>query len=141
MISIEGPNGRRRGREYGPELPVGASEPAAGGEVSIKSLLVTLWRRRWVVVLLQVVVVGFAVLWLSQVSPTYVATSMVVLNSRQPEVLRVDPAAPGLVVTQSGVDTEIEVLLSPALAERVVNKLQLVSDPEFNPAIAPEPLA
>ena len=109
------------------------------GEVSIKSLLVTLWRRRWVVVLLQVVVVGFAVLWLSQVSPTYVATSMVVLNSRQPEVLRVDPAAPGLVVTQSGVDTEIEVLLSPALAERVVNKLQLVSDPEFNPAIAPEP--
>jgi succinoglycan biosynthesis transport protein ExoP len=109
------------------------------GEVSIKSLLVTLWRRRWVMVLSQFVVVGLAVVWASQIVPTYVATSLVVLNSRQPQVLRVDPAAPGLVVTQSGVETEVEVLLSPALAERVVDKLQLIDDPELNPALAPEP--
>jgi len=62
-----------------------------------------------------------------------------VLNARQPEIIRVDPAAPALVTTQSGVETEMEVLQSPALAEQVIDKLRLLNDPEFNLAIAPDP--
>jgi hypothetical protein len=74
-----------------------------------------------------------------QVPSTYLATGMVVLNARQPEIIRVDPAAPALVTTQSGVETEMEVLQSPALAEQVIDKLRLLNDPEFNLAIAPDP--
>jgi capsular exopolysaccharide synthesis family protein len=73
------------------------------------------------------------------VPSTYVATGMVVLNAKQPEVIRVDPAAPAIVTTQSGVETEMEVLQSPALAEQVIDKLRLLNDPEFNQAIAPDP--
>jgi capsular exopolysaccharide synthesis family protein len=109
------------------------------GEVSIKSLLMSLWRRRWVIVLAQLIVVSLAALWLMQVPSTYLATGMVVLNARQPEIIRVDPAAPALVTTQSGVETEMEVLQSPALAEQVIDKLRLLNDPEFNLAIAPDP--
>jgi capsular exopolysaccharide synthesis family protein len=111
----------------------------ASDEVSIKSLLMAVWRRRWLMVLAQVVVVGLTVVWLTQVAPTYMATGMVVLNARQPEILRVDPAAPALVMSPSAVETETEVLQSGALAERVIRKLNLLNDPEFNETIAPPP--
>ena len=109
------------------------------GEVSIKSLLMALWRRRWTIVFAQLLVVSLAVLWLMQVPSSYVASGMVVLNARQPEIIQVDPAAPALVTTQSGVETEMEVLQSPALAEQVIDKLELLNDPEFNQSIAPDP--
>jgi polysaccharide biosynthesis transport protein len=139
VIDFEGKRGASEpARPYvaGPMLEGGE---VSGGEVSIRALLTALWRRRWVIVLCQIVVLGLTVAWLTQAPSTYVATSMVVLNARQPEVLRVDPAAPGLVVTQSGVETEMEVLQSPALAERVINQLKLLNDPEFNTSIAPPP--
>src|SRR6185437_7038427 len=37
----------------------------------------------------------------------------------------------------SAVDTQVEVLRSHALAERVTRRLKLWNDPEFNPAMAP----
>ena len=112
---------------------------AAIEEVSIKSLLTAIWRRRWVVLAVQGLVLVLTVVWLAYVKPVYVATSMVVLNAVQPEVLRVDPAAPGFVAKPGGVQTEMQVLSSPALAERVITKLDLVDDPELNPRIGPPP--
>jgi polysaccharide biosynthesis transport protein len=112
---------------------------AAVEEVSIKSLLTAIWRRRWVVLAVQGLVLVLTVVWLAYVKPVYVATSMVVLNAVQPEVLRVDPAAPGFVAKPGGVQTEMQVLSSPALAERVITKLDLVDDPELNPRIGPPP--
>jgi capsular exopolysaccharide synthesis family protein len=112
---------------------------AAAEEVSIKSLLTAIWRRRWMVLAVQGLVLVLTIVWLAHVKPVYVATSMVVLNAVQPEVLRVDPAAPGFVAKPGGVQTEMQVLSSPALAERVITKLDLVDDPELNPRIGPPP--
>ena len=112
---------------------------AAVEEVSIKSLLTAIWRRRWIVLAVQGLVLVLTVVWLAYVKPVYVATSMVVLNAVQPEVLRVDPAAPGFVAKPGGVQTEMQVLSSPALSERVITKLDLVDDPELNPRIGPPP--
>lgn len=139
MINLESKRTGENPARLGFPSPTPEPREPASGEVSIKALLVALWRRRWIILLTEVVVVGLTVLWLAQVPATYVGTGMIVLNARPPEVLRLDPAAPGLIATQSGVETEIEVLRSPALAERVIDQLGLLSDPEFNDSLKPGP--
>src|SRR3569833_3796438 len=47
------------------------------------------------------------------------------------------PQSYGAPPDTSAVDTQVEVLRSQALAERVVRRLKLYNDPEFNGAMAP----
>jgi capsular exopolysaccharide synthesis family protein len=71
-------------------------------------------------------------------TPTYGTSGSVVIDpkgvnlahTQQPEGWSAPPDS-------SAVDTQVEVLRSHALAERVVRRLRLYNDPEFNPAMAP----
>jgi capsular exopolysaccharide synthesis family protein len=71
-------------------------------------------------------------------TPTYSATGSVVIdpkgvNMAQPE----RPQGYGALPDASAVDTQVEILRSQALAERIVRRLKLYNDPEFNSAMAP----
>jgi len=68
-------------------------------------------------------------------TPMYTATANVMLDTRQEQVVNVEAVLSGLPADSSVVDTEVEILRSRRLAERVVNALQLDKDPEFNPAL------
>ncbi|MDZ4319004.1 MAG: polysaccharide biosynthesis tyrosine autokinase, partial [Phenylobacterium sp.] len=70
-------------------------------------------------------------------TPKYTATSNVMLDTRQEQVVNVEAVLSGLPADSSVVDTEVEILKSRRLAERVVNALQLSQDPEFNSELAP----
>ena len=73
-------------------------------------------------------------------TPMYTATANVMLDTRQEQVVNVEAVLSGLPADSSVVDTEVEILKSRRLAERVVNALQLSQDPEFNSALAPPSL-
>jgi len=64
--------------------------------------------------------------------PTYLATAEVMLNRRNAKVVNVDDVVSALPPDSAAVDTEVEILKSPELAERVVGALKLDRDPEFN---------
>lgn len=67
-----------------------------------------------------------------QATPKYTATANVLLDTRKEKVSDVQEVLSGLPADSATVDTEVEVLKSRQLAERVTKALKLEADPEFN---------
>jgi len=70
-----------------------------------------------------------------QATPKYTATANVMLDTRKERVSSVEEVLSGLPADSSAVDTEVEILKSRQLAERVVRSLTLDKDAEFNAAV------
>ncbi|THD78838.1 MAG: hypothetical protein E7812_10725 [Phenylobacterium sp.] len=71
-------------------------------------------------------------------TPTYSASGSVVIDPKGANLARPEqPQSWGAPPDTSAVDTQVEILRSQALAERVVRRLKLYNDPEFNGAQAP----
>lgn len=70
-------------------------------------------------------------------TPLYKSTAQVMLDTRHEQVVDVQAVLSNLPSDTFVVDSEVQVLQSPALARRVIEKLQLDKDPEFNAAIRP----
>lgn len=69
-------------------------------------------------------------------TPTYSAMGSVVIDPKHQNLTQTNQQG-GLPPDTSAVDTEVEVLRSPALAEAVVRRLKLYNDPEFNSNVKP----
>lgn len=98
--------------------------------------LVGLFRRRLrlfiiTALALFVVIVGFAM----QLTPRYTAISDVLIDTRPATTLNLEAVMSGLPSDNNSVDTQVQILTSRSLAERVVRKLRLQEDPEFNPTL------
>ncbi|MDB5445780.1 MAG: pssP [Phenylobacterium sp.] len=71
-------------------------------------------------------------------TPTYSAMGAVVIDPKHENLAQTNQQQAGyLPPDTSAVDTQVEVLRSPALAEAVVRRLQLWNDPEFNSQMKP----
>lgn len=71
---------------------------------------------------------------------TYSGTSTVLIDRRITSVTDVASVLSGLPADSASVDTEVQVLSSPALMKQVVEKLRLDRNPEFNGALEPPSL-
>jgi succinoglycan biosynthesis transport protein ExoP len=105
-------------------------------EVDIRGLFMMIWRRK--ILVLSVVFIGclIAALFIKSVQEHYSARTMVLLEApgASSDVAReIYALAPNLQVDTSLILGEVEVLRSRGLAEKVVQRLNLLSDPEFNP--------
>lgn len=128
-----------------PELQLIGGEPSAvdgGGRPAIDlHRHIALFRRRLKLFLaLALIVFLAAVVFTLMVKPRYTATSEVMLDPRQQKVTDVQEVLSGLPADSSVVDTEVEVLKSRTLADKVATALNLDDDPEFNWALAPPSL-
>jgi capsular exopolysaccharide synthesis family protein len=71
-------------------------------------------------------------------TPTYSSMGSVVIDPKHENLADTDQKQQGWVPPDtSAVDTQVEVLRSPALAQAVVRRLKLWNDPEFNPDMRP----
>ncbi|MDE2488377.1 MAG: GumC family protein, partial [Alphaproteobacteria bacterium] len=71
-------------------------------------------------------------------TPTYSATGSVVINPTGANLAEPNqPQSWGPPPDTSAVDTQVEILRSQSLAERVVRRMKLYNDPEFNSAMKP----
>ncbi|HEX3699389.1 MAG TPA: AAA family ATPase [Phenylobacterium sp.] len=71
-------------------------------------------------------------------TPTYSATGSVVIDPKGANLARPEqPQSWGAPPDTSAVDTQVEILRSQSLAERVVRRLKLYNDPEFNGEMKP----
>ncbi|APX26241.1 MULTISPECIES: GumC family protein [Salipiger] len=74
-------------------------------------------------------------------TPMYRSTAVVMLNNREEQqVVDLGSVMGGLGADSTIVNTEVEVLKSRILLGKVVDKLNLTDDPEFNSALAPPSL-
>lgn len=125
-----------------PEIP-GRHAPAPtpwasalAGQLDLRRLWNAFRRRLGLFAAVAVVILLAAAFVTFQATPKYTATANVMIDPRQEKVTNSEAVLSGLPPDTAVVDTEVEVLKSRQLAERVVKALNLEADPEFNPRIA-----
>ncbi|HWA31418.1 MAG TPA: Wzz/FepE/Etk N-terminal domain-containing protein [Rhizomicrobium sp.] len=69
------------------------------------------------------------------VTPMYQSTATIMLDTRHEQVVDLQAVLSNLPSDTFVVDSEVQVLQSPALAHRVIKKLNLENDPEFNASL------
>lgn len=101
--------------------------------------LLQMVRRRWKLIAgLTILALALAVLVTVNQTRLYTATSLVLIETRQDQVVDMEAVVSGLPADSATIESQVEILRSQALAERVMNELDLIQDPEFNPAIREE---
>lgn len=109
-------------------------------EIDLGQLVGTLWRGKLRIILAGLVTLCIGV-WYAffAATPVYTASAVVALESREQQVMDIESVVTGLSGDQATVNTEVEVIRSRELIERVVLDLDLASDPEFNAELREEP--
>lgn len=109
-------------------------------EIDLLKLWQTIWRRKWSIITLTVIVMMVTVLIVLSLTPIYRAAATMLFEQKQSQVVSIEQLYG---VEGSGNDylqTQFELLKSRSLAERVVRELNLTVHPEFDPRQQPEPL-
>jgi succinoglycan biosynthesis transport protein ExoP len=108
--------------------------------LDIVHFLGILRRRTGLVIGTMLLVTGLGAALTLTVTPKYTASSDVLLDARKTTVIDMQAVVGGL---QNGdvaaIRSEVDVIQSPALLERVITDLGLLSNPDFNPALDTRP--
>ena len=89
------------------------------------------WRRWKLIVTTAAVVAAVTFVVLLAVTPQYTATAQVLLDPRKEKIFGADTIVPELSLDTGNVDSQISVIRSTNLLQRVVEKTNLTQDPEF----------
>ena len=101
----------------------------------LNQIIATFRRRSRLFTIVAVAVAAAVMLVTLEQTPRYTATANVELDTRKHSVDNIQAVLSDLPADTGVVDTEVEILKSRSLAERVVNVLKLDQDPEFNYAL------
>ncbi len=139
------PGNRKDDTRRSADLPEGlrraVNEPAPmpdDQEIDIGALVQSVWQRKWVVAAFGF---GFALLAMAiayALTPRYTATSVVMLDRSQSNIIDVEAVTSGLGQDYYTILAQRQVLLSRSLAERVVDAMDLQNVPYFNPMLIEE---
>ena len=115
--------------------PLESPQTGLGAAMDIRRWFNVFRRRIRLFIAVALVVFAATVMLTLQATPRYTATASVVLDTRKTNVTGVQQVMSDMPTDASAVATEVEILKSGQLAERVVKALNLDEDPEFNPAL------
>ncbi|HPF77833.1 MAG TPA: polysaccharide biosynthesis tyrosine autokinase [Alphaproteobacteria bacterium] len=104
-------------------------------EIDLRNFLLILWRRKILIIFIMLITTGAVYYFVNSVQPSYTSKALVMVENRT------DPG-PELraLISNMRIDTtlilgEAEVLKSRMLARQVIERLDLMNDPEFNPKL------
>ncbi len=128
------------------ELPDHYADPAlhnAGGnednaKIFLIDILAAIHRNRKLALIAAGTAVAVVLLATFFITPLYKSTATIMLDTRHEQVVDVQAVLSNLPSDTFVVDSEVQVLQSPALARRVVKDLHLDQDPEFNASLRPQ---
>ena len=103
------------------------------GEVDLRGFLRTIYRRKLMLSLTIVAVLGLTLYWVSRSTPRYTGDALIVIESRPSSIVKVDEAVQDVSIDDTTINTEVAILESRGLAGRVIEQLALDQDPEFAP--------
>ena len=107
-------------------------------EIDLLKLWNTVWQRKWSIITLVVVVGMLASLYANSLTPIYQAEATLLIQRDTPKAVSFDQGYGYGGYDYEFLDTQFELLKSRSLAERVVTKLNLTTDPQFDPRQQPE---
>lgn len=106
--------------------------------------IVEIWRglmlRKWMILLITLLVTGVTVYALMHMTPIYRSTATVLIEQSKNKVVSIDEVYGGIAGNREYFQTQAEILKSHDVAERVVRKLGLASHPEFDPTQKKPPI-
>ena len=101
-------------------------------DVGLREFISILRRRIWYPVGIVGPLLLIAAIVLSQLTPRYTASAMILIEENVGRAMSIDAVVGGLSGDSETVQSEAYVLASQTLANRVIDKLNLSLDPEFN---------
>lgn len=128
--------------DYDPrKLPViPASIPTPAGEidrtVDLREMVRILRRRRWIILGVVAVIAGAAALFVGLTTPLYTASSTVLIDPHRSRVADTGDQAPApsnFGTDDAMIESQVLLIQSAAVLQRVVASLKLADDPEFGP--------
>jgi polysaccharide biosynthesis transport protein len=115
----------------------GLATMADTGEIDLRNIVRILRRRKLLLVITVLVTLSGSIWWMSRATPRYTADVLIVIESRPSSIVKVDEAVQDVNADNAKVNTEVAVLKSRGLAARVIDKLKLAKDPEFQLEVHP----
>lgn len=115
-------------------LSMGSAAPEGDNVLSVQRVLRAVRRRLGVMIGVFVLTFALVAIHAFQLQAAYTATSRVIINSRDQNVVDIGAVLSGMPANTAILDTEAEILRSRTLLEKVVQRLDLINDPEFNGA-------
>lgn len=114
----------------------------AADEIDLQALLLTLWRRKFLLAFVIISITAMAVVSVLSLTPIFQASALVMIDDRRANVVvEIEDVVPTLGTDGATVETQVAILTSRALAHKVIDRLELVNDAEFNPALWGESLS
>lgn len=118
-----------------PALQDGARSRTLEVPLDLRKYVAIFRRRLGLFVSVALLVFVGAVVVTIQTTPGYTATAKLMLDREEQRVTDVEAVVSGVPADSAAVDTEVEILRSRRLADRVVTALDLAENPEFNAAL------
>lgn len=106
--------------------------------LDLRELFAILRRRKWSVIICFILVTASAAAIVNRMTPIYEATSSVMLDVNERPLANIESILAGLPANSETMHGVVAVMLSRDFAERVIQKLKLYENPEFNPALRPQ---
>lgn len=95
-----------------------------------------LWRGKWTIIAATLLLTGAAYVLTSQQTPVFEATASILIEGEQANVIGFQDVVAGIDTSSAGLENQAEIIRSDQLADRVIEKLRLDRDPEFNRSLA-----
>lgn len=111
------------------------AEQASLVPLDLESLILIFRRRIGLFCSVFTLIFGISVLVTFQAVPLFQSTASVIIDPQENEVTDFEAALAGGVLDSALVDTEVQIIKSRSLIGRVVKKLDLTQDPEFNKSL------
>ncbi|WP_299734059.1 polysaccharide biosynthesis tyrosine autokinase [uncultured Tateyamaria sp.] len=101
--------------------------------INLGALLGTIWRGKWLIALTTAIAIAAGIYYAYVLAtPKFRATAVVILKTNQEQIVDLQSVVGGLSGDSSEVNSEVEVLRARSLMGKVVDKLDLTTDAEFN---------
>jgi exopolysaccharide transport family protein len=107
-------------------------------DIDLRSLGRTIWRWRAIVVWSTLILTAVSVAIIYRLTPLYTASTQVLVGIDQVKIGKLEDLVSGLKEGNETIATEIGVIRSRNLAEKIINQLNLDKNPEFNAALRPQ---
>lgn len=102
-------------------------------EIDLMALFGTLWRGKWWIALTALVGMIVGGLYATQLAvPKFTSSTVLAIEENEPSLIDIKSVVSGVSAESEAINTEIEVIRSRGLMEKVVAELSLLEDPEFN---------
>ena len=111
------------------------SQQVDNTEISLSSIINTLWLRKRLLVSVTFLITVLAVLTIYQLVPRYTATTQLLIGINSAKVVDIEEVMSGNLKGDTAVIGEMEVIKSRELAKKIIEHLHLDQYEEFNPKL------